>query len=184
MESLGTPRRPAKDIKAMLAAAGYGGEPLVNLHVSDHPTYDAISQVVVRRLREVGLTVRDEIMDHNTFYKRRYSKEPLDKGGWSTWSTGTSALLYFSDPVMSGVMRGNGAGSLPLNPKLEESRTRWMELADEAGRNAICRDHQAEMLRSVHIVPLGQYSYYSAWRNNVSGVRRSPLPLFWGISKS
>jgi peptide/nickel transport system substrate-binding protein len=32
--------------------------------------------------------------------------------------------------------------------------------------------------------PTGFFLGYTAWRKNVSGVAKGPVPLFWGVSKS
>ena len=32
--------------------------------------------------------------------------------------------------------------------------------------------------------PTGFFLFYTAWRSNVSGIQKGPLPFFWGVSKS
>ena len=37
-----------------------------------------------------------------------------------------------------------------------------------------------------HVVyaPVGFFLMYQAWRKNVSGIVKGPLPFFWGVSKT
>ena len=39
-------------------------------------------------------------------------------------------------------------------------------------------------LDHVVYVPLGQFLQHQAWRKNVTGVVKGPLPFFWGVSKT
>jgi peptide/nickel transport system substrate-binding protein len=39
-------------------------------------------------------------------------------------------------------------------------------------------------MEHVIYIPTGFYYGYQAWRSNVSGVIKGPLPFFWGVSKA
>jgi peptide/nickel transport system substrate-binding protein len=39
-------------------------------------------------------------------------------------------------------------------------------------------------LDGVVYAPTGFFLTYQAWRKNVSGVIKGPLPFFWGVSKT
>ena len=39
-------------------------------------------------------------------------------------------------------------------------------------------------LDNVVYAPTGFFLTYQAWRKNVSGVGKGPLPFFWGVSKT
>jgi peptide/nickel transport system substrate-binding protein len=39
-------------------------------------------------------------------------------------------------------------------------------------------------LEDVVYAPTGFFLGYTAWRNNVSGIVKGPLPFFWGVSKT
>ena len=47
----------------------------------------------------------------------------------------------------------------------------------------IGRLNKAAMEHVVY-VPTGFYYGYQAWRSNVSGVVKGPLPFFWGVTKA
>ncbi|MBS7707723.1 ABC transporter substrate-binding protein [Chelatococcus asaccharovorans] len=186
MDVLGTPPKSKAEIQAMLKEAGYNNERLVGLHASDHPFYGPMMQVVAARLTEVGFNVDDVTMDLNTVYQRRLSKEPLDKGGWSMFITAGNGFLDFSDPASPNILRGIGEKGFygwPTNAKLESLRNRWLASGDLAEQKQIAADMQREALTTGHWAPLGQYFQYSAWRNELKGMNKSPVPLFWGVSK-
>ena len=39
-------------------------------------------------------------------------------------------------------------------------------------------------LDDVVYAPTGFFLSYTAWRKNISGIAKGPLPFFWGVSKS
>ena len=41
-----------------------------------------------------------------------------------------------------------------------------------------------ETLDNVVYAPTGFFLQYQAWRKNVSGIVKGPLPFFWGVSKT
>ena len=57
-------------------------------------------------------------------------------------------------------------------------RARW-----EQEKAAIGRLNKAA-LDDVVYAPTGFFLSYTAWRKNVSGIAKGPLPFFWGVSKS
>ena len=36
----------------------------------------------------------------------------------------------------------------------------------------------------VTFIPTGFFKGYQAWRKNISGVVKGPLPFFWGVAKT
>jgi len=50
-------------------------------------------------------------------------------------------------------------------------------------RAAIGRLNKAA-LEAVVFAPTGFFLSYQAWRKNVSGVVKGPLPFFWGVGKA
>ncbi len=39
-------------------------------------------------------------------------------------------------------------------------------------------------VENVVYAPTGFFLGYQAWRRNVSGIQKGPLPFFWGVSKT
>jgi peptide/nickel transport system substrate-binding protein len=49
---------------------------------------------------------------------------------------------------------------------------------------AIARRLNKAALDHVVYAPLGFFLTHQAWRRNVTGIVKGPLPFFWGVSKS
>ena len=183
MEQLGP--QPTSRVQGMLKAAGYAGEPLVVMHPTDQPFYDAMTQVVVATLKSAGLNVDDQAMDWGTVVQRRGKKDPLDKGGWSLFCTSFPALDYV-DPLTAPGLRGIGGKGWygwPENARIEALRDDFIATTDEARRRALCEDIQREAFTQALYVPLGQYFQKAAWRSNVTGHLKAQPPLFWNVQK-
>jgi peptide/nickel transport system substrate-binding protein len=118
--------------------------------------------------------------------QRRTSKEPLEKGGWSLFPAGYPAAEY-RDPVFATNIRGNGAEAWfgwPSDPVMEGMRDRWMDTLDPAEQRSLDQQIQARAFESVPFIPLGQYLPPAAWRKNLSGLLKGPIPVFWNVSKA
>src|SRR3546814_19076824 len=63
------------------------GENVVILHMTDITVTNAATLVTAQNLREVGFNIELQAMDWSTVTSRRAVKEPLDKGGWSIFTT-------------------------------------------------------------------------------------------------
>ncbi len=178
-------KRPLPELQAMLKASGYNGEKLTLLHPTDQPFYDAMSQVCAAALKRLGVNIDDAVMDWGTVVQRRNSKEPLDKGGWSLFTTSFPALDY-TDPLSAPGLRGTGATAWygwPVNPAIEDLRTKFIAATDEATRKTLAAAIQTEAFTDAMFVPLGQYFQSAAWRSNITGHLKGQPPLFWNVKK-
>ena len=178
--------RPVAEIKRMLDAAKYDGAPVVLLHPTDQPYYDAMAQVTLATCKRIGVAVTDAAMDFGTVVQRRASKEPLDRGGWSMFSSSFPALDYV-DPLGAPALRGNGAAAWfgwPTAPKVEAARDAWLDSSDPGERKRLATEMQAAVFEAAPFVPLGQYFQSTAWNRRITGQLRAPVPVFWNIQKA
>ena len=185
MDRLGG-KKPLAELRAMVAASGAGGERFVLMHPTDHPFYDAMTQVVAARLKEIGINVEEQAMDFGTVVQRRSSREPLDKGGWSGFIAAFPAADHL-DPLVAIGLRGHGAQAWfgwPTSPETEAARDAWMESSDPAERHKLARVIQEAAFTNVPYVPLGLYRQSTAWRRSLSGLLKGPAPVFWNVAKS
>jgi peptide/nickel transport system substrate-binding protein len=185
MDRLGG-KKSVADIKAMIKDSGYAGERILLMHPTDQPFYDAMSQVVAAKLKGVGLNIDDASMDWGTVTQRRASKEPLDKGGWSLFTTSFPAVDYL-DPLAAPGLRGNGGKAWfgwPTDSKIETLREQWLDSTDPAEQKRLATAIQDEAFTEALYVPLGQYFQSAAWRSNISGFLKGPVPVFWNVAKS
>jgi len=184
MQNIGP--KPDADIKALLKAAGYGGEKVVLMHPTDQPFYNAMSQVVAATLRRIGVAVDDAAMDWGTVVQRRASKEPIDRGGWSMFCASFPAMDYV-DPLVVPAVRANGSSAWfgwPSDTKVEELREHWIDTEDQAARRRISDELQSRVLDDAIYAPLGQYFQKTAWRATLTDLLKAPAPLFWNVTKT
>lgn len=151
----------------------------------DNAFADAVMQVVVARLRAVGMNVDDVTIDQGTLAQRRNSKEPLDKGGWSIIPVNPAGADHLDPLVALGLRTGAAAWvGWPENKRMEELRTAWIDSDDDGERRRLSMALQEEALAEVVYIPLGRYFQPSAWRQNVSGILKTTVPVFWNVRKT
>ena len=184
MDRLGGRKKP-DEIKAMLKDAGYNNERVLLMHPTDQPFYDAMSQVVAAQLKQVGINVDDQAMDWGTVVQRRAKKEPLDQGGWNLFCTSFPAVDYL-DPLSAPALRGNGGAAWfgwPNDQKIEDLHNQWLDASDPAEQKRLATAIQDEAFAQVLYIPLGQYFQSAAWRKNITGHLKGPVPVFWNVQK-
>jgi peptide/nickel transport system substrate-binding protein len=74
-------------VHAALQAAGYAGEKVVILNPTDFPTIGPFGEVAFDALKRAGMNVELAESDWGTVVQRRTNRGPVDKGGWSLFST-------------------------------------------------------------------------------------------------
>jgi peptide/nickel transport system substrate-binding protein len=183
MDCLNSPRDFDK-VKRDLQAAGYKGEKVVLLCVSDLPVLKAESDVGADMFTKAGMNVDPQYMDWGTVVSRRAKKDPPDQGGWNVFFTGWTGLDMFN-PAGHLSLRGNGANSWfgwPTLPKIEQLRDAWFEAPDLAAQKKIAAELQRQVFIDVPYIPLGQYFQPVAFRKSVGGVLTG-FPVFWNVKR-
>ena len=172
--------------RKLVAESGYRGEPAVLLSPSDYASLQAVAQVTRDVYQRVGLNVEYASTDWGTVISRRASKEPVAKGGWSTFVT-TADGLGLANPIGNNMIRGAGANGWfgwPTSPRLAALREAWLDATDVATQLRIAEDIQRVEWDEVPYIPVGQWSLPTAYRTRLSGILRSPYPTFWNVAKS
>lgn len=172
--------------KKLLAEAGYKGEPITVLIGMDQPPLKAMGEVTADLLKQLGMTIDYVGTDWGTVGQRRAQKTPPGQGGWNifhTWHAGADC----TNPAPYTAVRANGDGAWfgwPKSDKVESLIAEWYDAPNpEAEKAKIAELNQASM-EHVTFIPTGFYLAYTAWRSNVSGIAKGPLPFFWGVSKT
>ena len=188
-EEGGEPLKGKRDIdaaKKLLAEAGYSGLPVTCLVAQDQPPLKAMGEVTADLLKKIGMTVDFVATDWGTVGQRRASKSPPGQGGWGmfhTWHAGADC----ANPASYIAVRGTGDKAWfgwPESAEVEKEVGAWFAAKDlNEEKAAIARLNKAAMEHVIYI-PTGFYYGYQAWRSNVSGVIKGPLPFFWGVSKA
>ena len=172
-------------IKRELAAAGYKGEKVVYLSVTDVPRINAIAEVGADMLRKIGMNVDQVAADWGTVVQRSVSRQPLDKGGWSMFASFTGGIDA-STPANNNLLRGNGDAAYngwPTAPKLEALRDQWLASDDPAQQLALCRQIQQQAWEDVPFLPLGSYDQPTAYRSDL-GHMLTGLILFTEVRRT
>ncbi|WP_456617704.1 MULTISPECIES: ABC transporter substrate-binding protein [unclassified Bradyrhizobium] len=172
--------------KKLLAESGYSGQPVTCLVAQDQPITKAQGDVTADLLKRLGMNVDFVATDWGTVGSRRAAKTPPGQGGWNmfhTWHAGADCI----NPAPYTAIRANGDKAWfgwPNSPGTEKEVTSWFEAKNlDEEKAAIGRLNKAAMDDVVY-APTGFFLSYTAWRKNVSGVGKGPLPFFWGVSKS
>src|SRR5260370_24707391 len=100
-----------------------------------------------------------------------------------TWHAGAVCI----DPSAVSAIRANGDKAWfgwPTRAKVESEITAWYDARNlDEEKAAIARLNKAA-LEDVVYAPTGFFLAYQAWRKNVDGIVKGPLPFFWGVSKA
>jgi peptide/nickel transport system substrate-binding protein len=172
--------------KRLLAEAGYSNQPVICVVAQDQSITKSMGDVTADLLKRLGMNVDFVATDWGTVGQRRAMKNPPNQGGWSmfhTWHAGADAI----NPVVYNAVRANGDGAWfgwPNVPQVEAEVPNWLAATTlEEERRVIGRLNRAA-LENVVYAPTGFFLGYQAWRRNLSGVVKGPIPFAWGVSKT
>ena len=184
LEALTSPRDLALARK-LVAESGYKGEPILLMSPTDSPPFAQLAHMVHSTMQALGLNVDFREMDFGSLMTRRVNQAAPAAGGWNAvaqlWT-----VLNSSTPGNSLALRANGKGAAfgwPTDAGLEALRQQWFDAADLGAQLAIAEQIQRRALEFVPGIPLGQVVMPTAFRENVTGIVRTPYPAFWGVQK-
>jgi peptide/nickel transport system substrate-binding protein len=166
--------------------SGYRNEPVTCIVAQDQSHHQAQGDVTADLLKRLGMNVDFVATDWGTTGQRRAMKNPPGQGGWGmfhSWHAGAECV----NPAGYIALRANGDGAWfgwPNIPAVETGVAEWFDAPDlEAEKAAVARVNRVA-LENVVYAPTGFFLGYTAWRRNVSGIQKGPLPFFWGVSKT
>jgi peptide/nickel transport system substrate-binding protein len=100
-----------------------------------------------------------------------------------TWHAGADCI----NPAPYTALRATGDKAWfgwPDVPEVETAIAAWYECKTlEEEKAAIAKVNKAA-LDNVVYAPTGFFLSYQAWRKNVTGVVKGPLPFFWNVAKA
>lgn len=179
-------RRDIEGAKRLLAESGYKGEPVTMVVAQDQPVTKAQGDVAHQLLKRIGMNVDFVATDWGTTGQRRALKSPPAQGGWNiffSWHAGADCI----NPAAYTAIRANGDGAWfgwPNIPAVEQQVANWFEAKNLDEEKAAMRALNKAALDNVVFVPPGFFLTYTAWRSNVSGITKGPLPFFWNVAKA
>ncbi len=60
----------------------------------------------------------------------------------------------------------------------------WYAAPDLAAEKQVIAGLNQAAMEDVVYIPTGFFKGYQAWRSNLSGIVKSPFPVFWDVSKA
>jgi len=172
--------------KKLLAESGYSGEPVTCLVAQDISITKAQGDVTADLLKRLGMNVDFAALDWGTVGARRAQKTPPGQGGWQmfhTWHAGADCI----SPAPYNAIRANGDKAWfgwPNSPEVEAEIASWFDAKSLDEEKAAIKRVNKAALDFVVYAPTGFFLSYQAWRKNVSGVVKGPLPFFWSVAKT
>jgi peptide/nickel transport system substrate-binding protein len=172
--------------KKLLAESGYANQPVSCIVAQDQVITKAQGDVTADLLKRMGMNVDFVATDWGTVGARRAQKAPHSQGGWEmfhTWHAGADCV----NPAVYIAIRATGDKAWfgwPTSEKVEAEVAAWFAAGNlDEEKAAVSRLNKAA-LEDVIYAPTGFFLSYTAWRKNVSGIAKGPLPFFWGVSKT
>ena len=172
--------------KKLLVESGYSGQPVTCLVAQDQAITKAQGDVTADLLKRLGMNVDFAAIDWGTVGARRAQKTPPGQGGWNmfhTWHAGADCV----SPAPYNAIRANGDKAWfgwPNVPQVEAEISNWFEAKNLDEEKAAIKKVNKAAIDNVVYAPTGFFLTYQAWRKNVSGVVKGPLPFFWGVAKT
>ena len=178
-------KRDFEKARKLIKESGYKGEKIVMISATDATIAHSQALITADLLRKLGLNVELQTSDWGTMVTRRASKEPVEKGGWSiftTWWVGPDLLSPASIPL--GATGEKAWIGWPTNPKLEHLRQAWFDTTDTTAAKKAADAVQIEAFQFVPYIPTLQFTIPTAYRSNVSGVVAAPVAFRWHDEKN
>ncbi len=171
--------------KALLAEAGYKGEPVVLMRPSDNGTIGKLPLVAKQQLEQAGFKVDLQNMDWQTLVARRAKKDAPSAGGWSIFMTSWTASDILN-PLTMAMMNATGDKGWfgwQDDPKLEAIKKQFVAATTDAEKKKLAEAAQLQAFQTVTHVPVGQYNQPAAVRKGVSGLVPAGAQVYWNIRK-
>jgi peptide/nickel transport system substrate-binding protein len=172
--------------KKLLAESGYAGQPVTCVVAQDIAVLKAWGEVTADLMKRLGVNMDFVATDWGTVVARRLQKSPPAQGGWNMYPTWFGGIDGAS-PVTNRHVRANGdkaSFGWPNLPSVEAEVAAWFEAKTLDEENTAMRRLNKAALDQAVYAPLGLFLQHQAWRKNVTGIVKGPLPFFWGVSKA
>jgi peptide/nickel transport system substrate-binding protein len=179
-------KRDIAAARKLLAESGYSGQPVTCLVAQDQPITKAQGDVTADLLKQMGMNVDFVATDWGTVGSRRAQKTAPGQGGWQvfhTWHAGADCV----NPAVYNALRANGDKAWfgwPTSAAVEKEVFAWFDAKNLDEEKATVGRLNRAALEDVIYAPTGFFLSYTAWRKNISGIAKGPLPFFWDVSKT
>ncbi len=172
--------------RQLLKESGYNGEKIVVIGAADIPALNALTLMTIENLKKIGANVEPVIADWGSIITRRSKNDAPDKGGWHIFHT-TFGGAGGSNPLTSlpvGTACDKAWFGWPCDKEAADLMAKFAAESDPAKQKEIGVAYQKRLWEVIPFVPLAQYTQPVPHRKNITGLRKSPIQVFWGLEKS
>ena len=173
--------------KALFAEAGYKGEKIMIINTHEIAAIGALGDVTAANLRAIGLNVEVAESDWGTMLARRARKDPPGEGGWNIFHTGVGGATMYNPLANSSIdssCDGKNWFGWPCDPQTQALREAYVDATDDEARRDALVALEKHLWEAVPVIPIGQEIQPFAWRDNITGVLRSHIIVYWNIAKT
>mgnify|MGYP003336005880 CR=1 FL=1 len=174
--------------KALLAEAGYKGEPIVVMNPTTDTQISAMAVMSASQLKAAGFNVDLQNMDWATLVQRRAVKDDpaTNKSGWHvfyTWGSNSLSANPLTNNTVATQCDGKNWFGWPCDEQLEKIRLEFLSISSDAQRKDWIDRFQKRFYEQVPYIPLGMFFQKAAWRNNIEGVLDNTKVVWWNATK-
>ncbi|MBS7811889.1 ABC transporter substrate-binding protein [Roseococcus pinisoli] len=184
-EELGWPPYDLARARALFAASGYDGRPVLVMDPADLATLHPSALLLAEALRNIGANVNLLAMDWSALVARRSSRAPVDQGGWNLYAT-NATMTGIATPLTNNFVRNCEQASFgwPCDRQISAMSEAWTFETDEARRRSLMTELNRLHIRNVTTIPLGQYRSAIAYREGLRGLIPAPAVFYWNVEKA
>lgn len=172
--------------KALLAEAGYKGEPIAWLQPADSALINPLGQVVMDLLKQAGFNLDIQTSDWSSIAARWNQNEPVAHGGWNL-----VPVVYtgfdMSDPLGNPGIGYNCTDNKTWSycaPALTPLIQQFEGESNPEKRQALAGQMQAVAYENVNFPITGQFSAPAIWRASLKGVIDFGFPIMWNMERA
>jgi peptide/nickel transport system substrate-binding protein len=181
--------RSIEGAKRLLAAAGHNGQPITVLVAQDQAPLKAMGEVTNALLRSLGMNVDFVATDWGTVVQRRASRHRRARADGTSSTPGMGAPTASRPPPTTrsaATAAAPGSAGRPARRPKRRWRSGWRRQHPLRRRPPTRRSYEEinrAAMTDVIYIPTGFDLGYQAWRRDVTGIQKGPLPFFWGVAK-
>ena len=173
------------EARAMLAASGYKGQPIVLVGTDELAPIGGMTAVLAQRLHDIGFNVDLRMMAWGQMTSI-IAKYPSN-GSWNiyaSYATGASLHQPLTNQTADTTCGSRAMVGGACDDEATALKTVYLTAMDPAAKRTALDDLHRRLWQVIPYIPAGQFASPFAWRRNVTGLAPTPLQIFWNVSKA